>query len=429
VSEHARDEGVLSGACGPDLLHLLTCAACRSWAIGRLLEAKPEDDEDETLTEYDQVFARLILPSAEEIEASQRRQREVEKLLGELMEIPGKRRLLAVRQERFRSLDLLDHLLEECHACQIGQAGRAAELAALAFQLAEVMEDEEEALASLPRALGLGANALRLLGDGRGAERRLRRAASFLRDRTDRAFHCRMAGLLRWEEGRADEASALFGHALKLYVADGLDFEAAACLGLLGLLEEEEGRSANALPCLARAWAGLEREARPVFALRVGLAFALCLSEVGEGERARRVLAETWPLCSKVQEPAEMLRTYWIEARVLSRIGPGEEALHLLEAVRPKLEEEGSLAEAALVSFDLALTLAEAGRAGEIASLPAILSPGFPARSQAETALREIAALAERREPRLRDAAARSRDKLLRTFRLRGLRLRPLPFA
>lgn len=428
MSEHARDEEVLSGACGPDLLHLLTCPVCRSWAIGRLLDAKPEE-EDETLTDYDQVFARLVLPGAEEIEAGRRRQREVERLLGELMEMPGKQRFQAVRQARFRSLDLLGHLLEECHASQLGQAGRAAELGALAFRLAEAMEDEEDALAALPRALGLEANARRLLGDCHRAEVRLGRAASFLRDRTDRAFHCRTVGLLRWEEGRTDEAAALLGHALRLYAEDGLDFEAAACLGLLGLLEEEEGRLANALPFLARAWTALEREARPVFALRVGLAFALGLAEVGEEERARRVLAETWTLCSGVREPSEMLRVYWNEARVLSRAGRREEAIHLLEAVRPKLAEEGSLPEAALVSLDLALALAEAGRAGEIERLRAVPAPGFPASPRVEAALRKIVLLAERREPRLRETVARSRVNLRRTFRLLGLRPRPLPFA
>jgi tetratricopeptide (TPR) repeat protein len=430
VSGPLCEDEVLSGACGPDLLHLLTCPACRAWAIGRLLdEAGREEDEEETREDYDALFENLLAPSPEAVEAALRRRREAERLLGELMRLPAKRRLRGLREARFRNLDLLDHLLETSHADQLKHPEEAAELARLAFRLALSLGDEEDAPAALSRALDLAANARRLLGDRKEADSLLRRAASFLRDRTERALHCRTAALVRWEEGRTDEAAALLAHAAKLLAADGLEEEVGVCRALLGLLEEEEGRPAAALPELLKSWAALDRDLRPVFALRLGLGLARCLAELDQGERARSVLQEAWRLYAAVEDPGEMLRVYWREARVLACLGEREEARHVLASVGPKLAKEGSLAEAVLVSLDLALTLAEEGRFGEIGKLAAGLPPAFPGASKAEEGLHTLAALAERRDPGLREAAARERAGLLRMLRLGGVPVRSLPFA
>lgn len=431
MSGHLCEEEILSGACGPDLLHLLTCPACRAWAIGRLLDeaGRREKDEEETREDYDAIFENLLAPGPEAVEAALRRRREAERLLGELMRLPAKRRLRGLREARFRSLDLLDHLLEASHAGQLAHPEEATELAQLAFRLAESLDDEEDAQAALPRALDLAANARRLLGDRKGADLLLRRAACFLGDRLERALHCRTTALVRWEDGRADEAAALLAHAAKLLGADGLEEEVDVCRALLALLEEEEGRPATALPELLKSWAALDRDLRPVFALRLGLSLARCLAELDQGERARSVLQEAWRLYAAVEDPGEMLRVYWREARVLARLGEREEARHMLASVGPKLAEEGSLAEAVLVSLDLALTLAEEGRSEEIGKLATGLPPAFPGASKAAESLHALAALAERRDPGLREAAARARSGLLRMFRLGGLWVRPLPFA
>jgi tetratricopeptide (TPR) repeat protein len=428
VSQHATDEAILDGTCAPDLLHLLTCPTCRAWAIARLLEPVGTN-EDETPGEYDAVFERLEAPSAAAIEASRVRRAKVETLREELLQIPDKPRLQAVRQARFHSMDLLDHLLEESHASQLTEAAKGAELAALAFELADAMEDKEGASAALPRSLLLEANALRLLGDRSGAEVRLGQAAAFLSDRMDRAFYCRVVGLVRWEDGRTDEGAAVLGHAVKLYQAEGLEPEVGACLALCGLLEVEEGQLANALPRLTYAWAAMDREIRPLFALQTGLALARCLAEVDQGARARSVLREVWGFYSEVKDNADMLRVYWGEALALARLQEWDEAIHMLESVQLKLVDDGSLAEAALLSLDLALVLAEAGRSDEILSLAASLPADFIGSPQAASALRDIAGLGKGRKPNLRASATLSRVTLLRTFRLCDLSIRPLPFA
>lgn len=423
------DQEILDGADGPDLLHLLTCPTCRAWAIGLLLEPTVMTEDEELLAAYDSVFDRLDVPSAAEIEASRARRATVERLCEELFRIPGKRRLRVLRQARFRNKDLLEHLLEESQAIQLKDAAKGAELAALAFHLAKGLEEEEEALASHPRALLLEANARRLLEDRSSAESCLGQAASFLGDRLERAFYCRVAGLIRWEDGRTDEGAALLAHAVKLYRAEGWEHEVATCLALSGLLAVEEGLFADALPRLTQAWAALDRDVRPIFALRTGLALGRCLAEVDQDAGARNVLRDVWRFYSEVRDDGEMLRAYWGEALVLARLHEWTESIHLLESVQPKLVTEGSHAEAALLSLDLALVLAEAGRSDEIMSLATALPANFVARLQAVSTLREIAALSRKRDPRLRPSALLSRVTLLRTFRLCGLSIRPLPFA
>jgi tetratricopeptide (TPR) repeat protein len=427
VSDHVGEDALLSGACGPDLLHLLVCPACRSWAVGRLL-AEIGKDEDETLEDYEAIFEALGAPSVAVIEEGRRRRAEAESLFGELMRMPPEGRIRGVRKTRFRSLVLLDHLLEASHAGQLTNPGEAAEQALLAFRLAEALGGDGEAAAALPRALCLGVNARRLLGDRQGADSLLGQASAFLGVRMDRAFHCRAAGLLRWEEGRTEEGMALLTHAAKLFAADDFGEETGTCRALLGLLHEEEGQLGSALPSLARGWAALDREIGPAFSLRVALALAGCLAEAEQRESARNVLKEAWRLYSGVTDPGEMLRVYWAEARALFRLGDREEALDMFESVRLKLLEEGSLPEAALVSLDFAVALAEAGRPAEAEKLAAGLDE-LPGREAVARALREITGNAERCDSNLRTLASLSAITLRRTFRLCGVWIKPLPFA
>jgi len=417
-----------------DLLHLLTCPTCRSWAIGRLLDqrtATPLEDTQEDL--YAAVWARLEERAPEVIEQTRQRREAVERLLEELMQAPPGRRLGVLQQARFRNLDLIDRLLEESHACQLTEPARGAELALLAIRLASLFgEGDEEAAAALPRAFCLGANARRLELRPKAAEALLAKSVPFLGVRMERAFYCRTLALLRWEQGRTDEADALLQHAACLFASDGLERDVGACLTLLGLLLQEEGGQGDALSLLVRGWAEMDRDGRPLLALRGGLVLAACLAQAEQMERARGVLREAWQLFLRVTDPEEMVRVYWLEGRALARLGDHEEALHVLESVRRQLVAEPSPAEAALVSVDLALALAESGRAKEAGALAGTLESylsGVPALAFAAGKIRLLARLAERRDPRLRGAAHATAIVLRRKLRARGLRIKPVPFA
>lgn len=414
-----------------DLLHLLTCSTCRDWVVGRLLEEVQEPDLEKTWDEaYSAVLERFATPSPELVEASRKRRESVERLFEELMQHPPARRLSRIRTRRFRSLDLLELLLETSHARQLGDPVQADELARLGAHLAAMFGAENgEAAAALPRAYSLGANARRLRSDPLGAEALLARAAPFLACPMERAFYCRTAALLRWEQGRTDEAAALLQHSTRLYASQGLDQEAAAGLTLLGLLHSEEEEHGNALALLARGWEQMERDGRPLIALRGGLALAACLGPV-QRQKARSVLGAAWRLFSYVSDPAEMSRIYWFEGRALAALGDLDGAISVLGSVRQKLILEPSPAEAALVSVDEALVLAEAGRSGEIEALASGLESAFPETPILRLAVGGILEVAEAgQRDELRERVSAMAVTLRRAFRASGVRLKPLPFA
>ncbi|HSK76123.1 MAG TPA: hypothetical protein VLQ45_06665 [Thermoanaerobaculia bacterium] len=418
-----------------ELLHLLTCPICRSWVIGRLLERDTggEDDPDGTMATYEEVFVRLEERVPELFEQMQSRRAEDERLLAEILRTPRGSRLRKIRGARFRRPGLMDLLLERSHEDQLTDPRLAGDLADLAARLATLLTEEKEMPASaLSRAFCLGASSCRLRRDSKGAEEKIARAASFLAGSTDRAFYSRTVALLRWEQGRADEAAALLHHAARLYLLDGLPEEESACLALLGLLQAEEPVPGNAFALLHEGWAGMDRDLRPLLALRVGLALAFLLAESGQEEKTRSLLREIWRFHAEVADPEEMVRVYWLEARVLARLGDHEEARHLLGAVFRKFIEEKSLAESTLAGIDLALLLAESGHPEEIRPLAANLESAFagvPALVLASTAFGDFADLIDRGELRLREMAAATWSGLFRAFRAVGVWLKPIPFV
>lgn len=195
MTGHVQDEAALAEVSNLDLLHVLTCPLCRSWAIGKLLDQGLSPDPDDTLVDYEPVFAALLEKNPEILVAANARREEAERLFRELVALPPGKRLRAVRASRFHSVPLLDRLLEASHASQISDPREAADLGRLAFRLSQTLgRTEEDAYAALPRALALAANARRLHGALRSADQLLTQGAGFLRDRVDRAFHCRIGG-------------------------------------------------------------------------------------------------------------------------------------------------------------------------------------------------------------------------------------------
>lgn len=417
------------------LLHLLTCPICRSWVIGRLLErsAEAEDSPEGKVATYEEVFARLEERVPELFEQLREERAEDERLFAEILRAPRGSRLRKIRGARFRRPGLMDLLLEASHAHLWTDPRLAGDLADLAARLATLLTGEENMPASaLSRAFCLGVISCRLRRDFKGAEEKISQAASFLAGPTDRAFYSRTVALLRWEQGRTDEAVALLHHAARLYLLDGLPEEESACLALLGLLQTEGEIPGNALALLHEGWAGMDRDLRPLLALRVGLALAFLLAESGQEEKTRGLLREIWRFHAQVTDPEEMVRVYWLEARVLARLGDREEARHLLEAVFRKLIEEKSLAESALAGMDLALLLAESGHPEEIRPLAADLESTFagaPALVLASATFGDFADQIDRGEPRPREAAAAATSALTRVFRTSGVWLKPLPFV
>ncbi len=420
----------------PALLHLLTCPACREWATHRLLQ---DLGIGEVLPGYDGMWNRLEGRLPWMVEEAERRNLIAEALLVELLGAPQGERERTLQDPRFHSLDLLELLLEASQEAQPEDCERSEALAALAAQLTGRLRNEMGETISalyLTRAAILRGNALRMRGNLVPAEDALGRAAHFLCwpfESWDRAAYCRALGLLRWEQGRLDEAAALFRYAARSFAEDHLPREEGACLALAGLLHLEQRQMKAAVRCLQTGRATLDPEARPWLTVRAGLSLALVLADLGQVDRAQAVLKETWTHYSRVRDEREHVRICWLEGKICARIGRREEAEHILSAVRRKLISEYSLPEAMLCSLDLAVLLVEAGRGAEVPQLLPDIEETFAAESAGLDAARRVygsfLSSSESAQTMSREAAASWESSLRRVFRFRGYRVEPLPFA
>jgi tetratricopeptide (TPR) repeat protein len=421
--------------------HTLTCPLCGRWGLeGLFLGAavSPKDaTEGEETGEIDGGFWRRLEEKAPWLAAEAERRRKIaDELLAELAPLPPGDREAAAGAERFRCLDLFELLATAGRDAQLASPEEARSFAECAVRVAAgVLDvDPEEGRPALARALCLAANAARLRGDFGEAESALARAVRLLDGVEDRAEYCRALALVRWEQGRADEAHALLERAWSLFrLLEDADAQAASA-ALLGLLHAEEGWHASAMPFLVRGWRDLDRGAHPELALRTGLALAYAFALAGDGGRAREALREVWQLQRRVSG-AEGTRACWQQARVLSHLGDGVEARYLLRSVRDRLAEEGSLPEAFLASIDLAVLHAEAGELKEIPGLAAVLEARFAGAVFPEELARlwagfpgfQAEAFAGRAA--LRKAAEEVMAVQRRAFRRLGRPLRPVPFT
>jgi tetratricopeptide (TPR) repeat protein len=412
------------------LIHVLACGECREWLLGYLLDQQTNEETQEAL--YAAAWEKLDRNYPEVERAARQRRREAEGLLGELVSASPDQRGPLLREERFRSLDLLDLLLEMSHDRQISDPVQALSLAEAASRLAVDLSDAEpEAGIAVSRAFCLEANVLRLQNELKRAEAGLAKASPFVDTAIARAFYCRTAALVRCEQGRSAEAVALLEHALRLFQAEGPQEEAEVCLALLGLLMFEENQVPQALPRLHRAWKRLDRERCPHVALKVGLSLAVSLALAQQPGKARQVRNEAWKLYSMISMPEDMVRIYGLEGRLLAVLGEYEEAEGVLDSVRLKLLEESSLGEATLAALDLGMVLAARGKAEKLAALAGSLEKAVEAAPLgiAVVALMSLAEESLRGDFPPWEWHSASRVALLRAIRAVGLRFRPLQFA
>ncbi|HEY3570291.1 MAG TPA: hypothetical protein VGP73_20340 [Thermoanaerobaculia bacterium] len=362
-----------------------------------------------------------------------RAREEARHLLEELLGLTPEKRLVELLGERFRRPELLELLLELSHAALPFDVSRAVELASLATEIGPRLPRTggPEDTAGACRALCLAATARRMMGDYAIADAAFQQAGPLAGSVPERGWFCRALALLRWDQGRMEEALALLQQAEQRF-AEMQDFpEVAVCRALLGLLHLDEERIARAASCLAQASQDLPEGPRPWLAAQTWLGLSICWAAGGRLGKARAARQRAWSYYAEVKDERALSWIQWMEGRGAHLLGESQEAEALLGEVRRTMLGRRHLPEATLATLDLALVWLDLGRGSEVGGLVeeiAATFAGSPGLDLALSGLEQPGAHAV--DGRLSPSAWRALGPVLRlAFRLQGPPLQPVPFA
>lgn len=313
-------------------------------------------------------------------------------LLDELMSCPKEERAAKLCEERFRCSAFLDHLLDECEAAIPFDPIRSDDLFGAATILGRHFEQESSTgldfeLERKCRTYWLGGTVRRLLGDIRGAESYFDQLAYMDLGGTSRAFYCRALGLLRWDEGRFEEAMALLQHAARRFRSQKSLQDWSACLALAGLVGLEQLAFWDSADLLERALTGLKVDRSPWLACKATLSLALCHLRRDCRLPALAARKDAWRLYSCIPQEAPRLELHWLEGQVAAGLGDLDDAEALLSSARQELVVGRRLAETTLATIDLVELLAARQRQAQIGALVEEMAQVFSAHPGAQLVL------------------------------------------
>jgi tetratricopeptide (TPR) repeat protein len=322
-------------------------------------------------------------------------------LLAELLPLPFEQQLAAVRgEERFQNWGLCQLLLRESLGAVFEDPTRAISLAELGVRITEYLVEEaydpEWVLDLQARAWACLGNGLRVLGELWSAESAFRRAEEYLETSMTGNPHVRaevldLKGSLRRAQRRLEEAEALAGEALALYRESGDEHGVGVTLIKQAKILEERGEPARAIVLLEEA-ANLAnisttaetaqradgQQPRLLLCARHNLAFLLTTAE--RHAEAAALLPEVRRLSQQLGNPLDLVRLRWVEGRIALGTGEGAAAEAAFREVQREFFERHMGYDAALVSLDLAVLYAQAGRLAELKSLAVEIMPVFESR-------------------------------------------------
>lgn len=413
------------------LLHLLDCEECKAFAVwAHTSVPTPVMDEYGPAMDWVEIEEK----AAGLMRNVSHQKTEADAWVAELMATPAGERAQAVKRlEKLRQPLVARRILEQGRALLARDVREAEEMARLGLAVAAACADRPAGPSGI-RIDDLKAHACSLLGDAlrrrrlwREAEEAFQAAASYLTgplSSDERAVYCRRLALLRLEQGRFDEASGLLARAAGLFSDHGMLEAEADCWTVLGLLLLEEGEPEEALEPLGNAADKVSLDRSPRQAVQAGLALALAKAELGQVTSARRLVERCRTRYGRIDDLEALLRVSWLEGRVASALGERARAVEILREVRQRFLERGSLLDAALATFDLALLLAEGERNTEIPELMDEIARSAPEQDarvgRVLLALAAFARAAAERRPDLPEVAAAS-VRILRRSERRGL--------
>jgi transcriptional regulator with XRE-family HTH domain len=347
-----------------------------------------------------------------------------------LQELSPRERMTAVETGRkYRSWALAERLCAESERAAAHRADRAMELAGLALRVAKLACGNEVWGSRLQGYVwAFVGNARRVQGDLPGAEE------AFLR--SDQL----------WEVGAGADSGLL---------------DASRLLDLKASLRSYQGRLAEALPLLDRAFQATknsEAQIRILIKKSIALRFlgssqesinalrkaegliqekpdlrtswlirfnlATSFWQLGDHKEAKTLLPEVRELAVRLANELDLVRVLWLEGRILAGLGRPWEALPALEQVRRYFSASQIAYDAALASLEIAVFYLEEERTGEVKRLAEEMLWIFNSQGVHKEALAALRLFCEAagREEATADLARRVVDYLVRARNNPGLR-------
>lgn len=317
--------------------------------------------------------------------------REAPRLLSSLLEIPPEERPARLAaDESFHTWGLVQLLLRRSREAARTDGAEASELAELALALVDHLPPEPyhpDWLADLrARTWAVVGNARRVNDELLSAEAAFRRAVTTIElagtGRPEvRADVLEQLAALKISQRRFQQAHRLLREVedtLRLTTAEGTESPEALIRVLLhrARAHEEAGETDQALAILEDLPALLKDAGEPRLLLCARHNLLSSLVAAGRFEDAREELPRVQALQRHGSE-ADRWRLRWVEGRIAQGLGDVERAESLLRKVRERFLDREQGYDAALVSLDLALLYAGAGRRRELEDLAAEILPLF----------------------------------------------------
>lgn len=318
-----------------------------------------------------------------------------------LRRLPAGERAERIRtaRSRFRSRAFAELLLAEARRLcrsEPAEAADLAELVPLALLWLPGAEGQPWALALKLRAAAWQANALRVGGSIRRADRLFSALRSELARRPcdDPSVEAEAASLeasLRYDQGRWNDARELLQRADTLYRLQGDAREVAKVAIQRGLVEQQEGDLGEAAACYREALGQVGPEEDAYLFLCGVFNLVLVLCDEARFREAERLLDAHHAVYRSLEDAWCRPLERWRRGRIAAGLGRPQEAEASFLAAREEYVQAGDGVEAALVSLDLALLYLEQARTSELKQVARMMQDFFAAEGLAEGALAALA--------------------------------------
>lgn len=310
-------------------------------------------------------------------------------LFNELRALPeNEQKNRAGEDQRFRSRELVELLIERSHAARYSNVSEMLQLAELAELVAEActVEDTGSAakLADLRgRAWGHFTNPLRISGRLQEAEEAITTAQIYVKAGTGdpylRARTLEQKASLRKSQGRYPESIELADESAEIFFEIGQTHDFASALVHKALACHYAGMTEESVAVLNRAIPLIDPETNPHLLLAACHNLVFSYIALDLPEQALSLYFEARELYKEFEDDIILLRASWQEGQLLRDLGHLTAAETTLLQARKGFVERNLAHEVAMVSLDLAWVYVKLGRFDSLKQTVAEAIPIFTA--------------------------------------------------